>query len=110
MVQGQLAMRTAVLSPECIIVLMQVNMDQRHTQLESMLDDKSSNTTEHWQQVMVCHSFVRTLCLEARLSLVSVKSLSMNCDLLIAPYSTIVAASLDNHGRLISKCDAHVSY
>ncbi|DBB09425.1 TPA: hypothetical protein ACH3X3_007993 [Trebouxia sp. C0006] len=49
---GQLAMRTAVLSPECIIVLMQVNMDQRHTQLESMLDDKSSNTTEHWQQVM----------------------------------------------------------
>ncbi|KAL0020946.1 hypothetical protein WJX79_004383 [Trebouxia sp. C0005] len=48
---GQLAMRTAVLSPECIIVLMQVNMDQRHTQLESMLNDKSSNTTEHWQQV-----------------------------------------------------------
>ncbi|DBA88707.1 TPA: hypothetical protein ACH3X2_004809 [Trebouxia sp. C0005] len=50
---GQLAMRTAVLSPECIIVLMQVNMDQRHTQLESMLNDKSSNTTEHWQQVTV---------------------------------------------------------
>lgn len=48
---GQLAMRTAVLSPECIIVLMQVNMDQCHTQLESMLNDKSSNTTEHWQQV-----------------------------------------------------------
>lgn len=74
MVQGQLAMRTAVLSPECIIILMQVNMDQRHTQLESMLNDKSSNTTEHWQQVMVCHSFVRTLCLEARLSFVFIKS------------------------------------
>ncbi|DBA74401.1 TPA: hypothetical protein ACH3X1_011160 [Trebouxia sp. C0004] len=48
---GQLAMRTAVLNPECIIVLMQVNMDQRHTQLESMLNDRSSNTTEHWQKV-----------------------------------------------------------
>ena len=88
-VQGQLAMRTAVLSPECIIVLMQVNMDQCHTQLESMLNDKSSNTTEHWQQVTVCHSFLRTLCLEASNSLVSIKSLSVSGDLLIAPYSTI---------------------
>ena len=52
--QGQLSMHTAVLSPEGMTVLMRVNMDTYHAQLDSMLQDKSSNGTEHWQQVAVC--------------------------------------------------------
>ena len=52
-VQGQLSMQTAVLSPESMTVLMVVNMEQRHSQLESMFQDKSSNGPEHWQQVAV---------------------------------------------------------
>ena len=51
--QGQLSLQTAVLSPESITTLMQINMDQRHTQLDSMMSDKGNNTPEHWRQVAV---------------------------------------------------------
>ena len=37
-------------------MLMQINMDQRHAQLDSMLNDKSSDSEEHWQQVAVCQA------------------------------------------------------
>lgn len=62
MLQGQLSLRTAVLSPESIVTLIQVNMEQKHTQLDSMFKDKSSNGEEHWQQVAVC-SFCDMACL-----------------------------------------------
>ena len=51
--QGQLSMQTAVLSPEMMTMLMRVNMEPCHTQLEAMLQDRSSNTADHWQQVAV---------------------------------------------------------
>ena len=54
--QGGLSMKTAVLSPENIAGLMQINLEQRHTQLESMYSDDSSNCDEHWQQVAVRYS------------------------------------------------------
>lgn len=54
--QGQLSMQTAVLSPEMMTTLMRVNMESYNTQLEAMLQDRSSNSPEHWQQVAVCHA------------------------------------------------------
>lgn len=51
--QGQLSMQTAVLSPEMMTMLIRVNMEPCHTRLAAMLQDKSSNTPEHWQQVEV---------------------------------------------------------
>lgn len=55
--QGQLSMQTAVLSPEMMTMLMRVNMEPCHTQLEAMLQDKSSNTPQHWQQVAVRYAW-----------------------------------------------------
>lgn len=52
--QGQLSMQTAVLSPDSMIMLMRVNMDPCHSQLDSMLEDTSSNGPEHWRLVAVC--------------------------------------------------------
>lgn len=52
--QGQLSMQTAVLAPEIMTTLMRVNMESCNTRLEAMLQDTSSNSPEHWQQVAVC--------------------------------------------------------
>lgn len=43
-------------------MLMQINMDQRHAQLDSMLNDKSSDSEEHWQQVAVCQACLHVTC------------------------------------------------
>ena len=57
--QGRLSMRTAVLSPDSIVTLLQVNMEQQHSSLDAMLADKSSSDESHWQLVAVSHSAFR---------------------------------------------------